>query len=64
MTESLLKICRGCGRYTLAESCPECGGRTSNPHPARFSPQDRWGRYRRMLMESQGSRASPAAHSE
>ncbi|MDC7951082.1 RNA-protein complex protein Nop10 [Methanomassiliicoccaceae archaeon COG_1] len=40
--------CTGCGRYTLLASCPACGARTARPAPARFSPEDRYGRYRRM----------------
>jgi H/ACA ribonucleoprotein complex subunit 3 len=51
MTESLIRICRGCHRYTLRERCPECTGATRTPHPARFNPHDRWGRYRRMLLD-------------
>jgi H/ACA ribonucleoprotein complex subunit 3 len=49
MTESVLKVCRGCGRYTFRAKCPECGGATRTPHPARFDPGDRYGKYRRML---------------
>ncbi len=49
MTESLLRLCRACGQYTLRAACPKCGTATRTPHPARFSPQDRWGRYRRAL---------------
>ncbi|WP_128692968.1 RNA-protein complex protein Nop10 [Methanoculleus taiwanensis] len=37
--------------YTLRETCPACGCRTRVAHPARFSPQDRYGRYRRMVRE-------------
>jgi H/ACA ribonucleoprotein complex subunit 3 len=55
MTESLLHICRACHRYTLAEKCPECGSATRTPHPARFNPGDRYGKYRRMLTESSPS---------
>lgn len=43
---------RRCGRdgtYTLADCCPACGGRTALAHPPRFSPEDRYGRYRRMV---------------
>ena len=50
MSESLLHVCRACGAYTLHEPCPKCGGATRTPHPARFSPQDRWAKYRRALM--------------
>ena len=51
MTESLLRRCRGCGRYGLHARCPACGGETATPHPARYSPQDRWAKYRRALYE-------------
>lgn len=59
MTESLLRVCRACARYTTHDACPSCGGATRTPHPARFSPQDRWARYRRALME-ETARAPPA----
>ncbi|MGA7924256.1 MAG: RNA-protein complex protein Nop10 [Thermoplasmata archaeon] len=55
MTESLLRVCRGCQRYTLKLTCPSCKGATRTPHPARFSPQDRYGAYRRLLMAAQPS---------
>ena len=41
--------CRGCGRYTLGPKCPACGAQTARPGPARYSPEDRYGRYRRAL---------------
>ncbi|MDD1723706.1 MAG: RNA-protein complex protein Nop10 [Methanospirillum sp.] len=34
--------------YILSEICPRCGHPTVTPHPARYSPQDRYGRQRRM----------------
>jgi H/ACA ribonucleoprotein complex subunit 3 len=43
---------RRCGRdrtYTLADRCPTCGEATATAHPPRFSPQDRYGPYRRMV---------------
>lgn len=52
MTESVLRVCRGCYRYTYRPKCPECGGATRTPHPARFDPSDRYGKYRRMLSAS------------
>ncbi|MBD3158712.1 MAG: RNA-protein complex protein Nop10 [Candidatus Lokiarchaeota archaeon] len=40
--------CKKCSRYTLdSETCPHCGGDVGNPHPARYSPQDKYGEYRR-----------------
>ncbi|PKG32422.1 RNA-protein complex protein Nop10 [Methanoregula sp.] len=34
--------------YTLSLTCPACGKPTSVAHPARFSPEDKYGRYRRL----------------
>ncbi|HTT35386.1 MAG TPA: RNA-protein complex protein Nop10 [Thermoplasmata archaeon] len=59
MTDARLRICPACHRYTLGESCPGCGEAVRTPHPARFSPQDRYGRYRRALLAG-GSATSPA----
>ncbi|HLM91788.1 MAG TPA: RNA-protein complex protein Nop10 [Thermoplasmata archaeon] len=50
MTESILRVCRACARYTFRAECPEGHGPTRTPHPARFDPGDRYGKYRRMLM--------------
>jgi H/ACA ribonucleoprotein complex subunit 3 len=36
-------------RYTLGETCPACGGPAVNSAPAPFSPEDRYGEYRRAL---------------
>jgi len=58
MTDALLHVCRACGRYTLATTCPECHGATRSPHPARFSPQDRYGDYRRRLYASESRTAA------
>ena len=39
-----------CGKYTLnLEKCPYCGGVVRVPHPARFSPQDKYAKYRRAM---------------
>ena len=46
---SLMHKCRACGRYTLQEACPACGGPAGNPMPPRYSPEDRYGAYRRKL---------------
>ena len=61
MTESILKVCRSCERYTLAEQCPACHGPTRSPHPARFSPQDRYGSYRRRLYAEHAAVPTPGA---
>jgi H/ACA ribonucleoprotein complex subunit 3 len=35
--------------YTLLLTCPACGAPTVTAHPARFSPEDKYGKYRRMV---------------
>jgi H/ACA ribonucleoprotein complex subunit 3 len=57
MRESSLRRCRTDGRYTLRELCPTCGGPTRTAHPARYSPEDRWARYRRALYASEAANA-------
>ncbi|MEM0129223.1 MAG: RNA-protein complex protein Nop10 [Thermoplasmata archaeon] len=52
MNDARLHRCPECGRYTLASRCPACGAATRTPHPARYSPHDRFGKYRRMLLAS------------
>jgi H/ACA ribonucleoprotein complex subunit 3 len=54
----LLRFCEKCRRYTLdVDSCPVCGGPVKIPHPAKFSPDDRYRKYRlkmrRMAEEGQ-----------
>lgn len=53
-----LHRCRACGRYTLEEACPECHGPAGNPHPARWSPEDRYARYRRALLAEAAAQGS------
>jgi len=46
----LLRKCVECGEYTLnEESCPICGGNLRIPHPAKFSPEDKYAKYRRAM---------------
>jgi H/ACA ribonucleoprotein complex subunit 3 len=46
----LLRKCEVCARYTLnVEKCPYCGGTVRVPHPAKFSPQDKYAKYRRAM---------------
>jgi H/ACA ribonucleoprotein complex subunit 3 len=58
MTDALLHVCRSCGRYTFQARCPECKEPTRTPHPARYNPADRYGKYRRMLLASPPARES------
>lgn len=41
--------CTICGIYTLKDKCPQCGSQSVNPRPARFSLEDRYGKYRRLI---------------
>ncbi|MEM0361535.1 MAG: RNA-protein complex protein Nop10 [Sulfolobales archaeon] len=45
----LLRKCPKCGLYTFQEFCPKCNGKTHVAHPPRFSPTDRYVRYRLIL---------------
>jgi H/ACA ribonucleoprotein complex subunit 3 len=43
----LLLKCKACGTYTLESKCPKCGSlETYSPHPPKFSPDDKYLRYR------------------
>ncbi|NAZ25246.1 MAG: RNA-protein complex protein Nop10 [Thermofilum sp.] len=44
----VLRYCPRCQLYTLQQDkCPRCGGPVRVPHPAKYSPEDRYGEYRR-----------------
>lgn len=58
-----MRRCRACGRYTLKPACPECGEDTAQAHPARYSPDDKYARYRlaeRYAEAGGGGGAGPA----
>ncbi len=44
-----LRRCPDCELYTLEEHCTKCGRSTERAGPARYSPEDRYGKYRRAL---------------
>ena len=48
-----LRRCPGCGRYTAGYTCTECGSDTVTAHPPKYSPDDRYGRYRRMSIRQE-----------
>ncbi len=41
--------CPKCVGYTLRAACPKCGSSTVMAMPAKYSPEDRYGEYRRRL---------------
>lgn len=49
MASVLLKRCLQCKEYTLQDACPRCGAAAKPNRPAKFSPEDNYGAYRRKL---------------
>jgi H/ACA ribonucleoprotein complex subunit 3 len=47
--KSLLVRCETCGKYSMDPKCPSCGGPTVPAAPAKYSPDDRYARYRSPL---------------
>jgi H/ACA ribonucleoprotein complex subunit 3 len=45
-----LRKCITCNQYTFKETCPKCNKKTVIPVPPKFSPQDKYGKYRRKLI--------------
>ena len=53
MTEQLstpkMMKCKKCGKYTLKQfACPKCSGEVYPPKPPKYSPEDKYAKYRRM----------------
>ena len=46
MSMHILK-CQGCEAYALKGKCPKCGAKAVSPIPAKYSPEDPYGKYRR-----------------
>ncbi|NMJ86566.1 MAG: RNA-protein complex protein Nop10 [Thaumarchaeota archaeon] len=44
--KQLFRKCIICNLYTLKEKCNKCNIKTHNPHSAKFSPDDKYARYR------------------
>jgi len=52
MVRWLLRKCKKCTKYTLnVTSCPYCGGEVKIPHPAKFSLDDKYLKYRLKMTE-------------
>jgi len=41
-----MRKCKSCSTYTIEKNCPKCSGETTTSRPAKFSPDDRYVRYR------------------
>ena len=58
MASVLLKRCTQCQEYTLQETCPRCGAPAKPNRPAKFSPEDLYGEYRRRLKRLEQAKAA------
>ncbi len=47
-----IRRCPTCSSYGLSEECP-CGSKRTNSRPAKFSPEDHYGKYRRAAKKDQ-----------
>ncbi|MDY1590555.1 MAG: RNA-protein complex protein Nop10 [Methanofastidiosum sp.] len=50
-----MKICPKCNKYTLKGLCPLCNTHAVNPHPPKFSLEDKYGKYRRLIKKESGA---------
>lgn len=48
-----MKKCKECGQYTLKETCPQCNHKVGVIFPPRYSPQDKYGKYRRKIKQEE-----------
>jgi len=44
--------CSKCSKYTMKEICPDCKTKTINPKPAKYSIEDKYGKYRRIARKN------------
>ena len=49
-----IQKCGVCKIYTLKENCLICGEKTINPKPAKYSLDDKMGKYRREAKKERG----------
>lgn len=54
-----MKFCAKCQDYTLKDACPRCGGKATQNTPAKFSPEDHYGEYRRKLKKLDAHKREP-----
>jgi len=47
-----MKKCPKCGKYTLKDFCSDCNEKSVTIKPPRFSPVDKYGKYRRALKKA------------
>jgi len=42
--------CKACQIYTMKEICPKCNIKAGVPRPPKYSPEDKYGKYRRATL--------------
>jgi len=47
-----IRKCFSCNIYSFKEICPKCGEKTTNPSPPPFSPEDKYGYWRRRFIQN------------
>ncbi len=47
--------CEKCKVYSMELKCPVCNKKTVTRRPAKYSPQDKWGHWRRIAKEEKKS---------
>ena len=60
MTQSIMRYCRSCAEYTLQDACPKCKGKVVQNTPAKYSPEDPYGVYRRKLKKLDAAKGKPS----
>ncbi|MBT3262696.1 RNA-protein complex protein Nop10 [Candidatus Woesearchaeota archaeon] len=53
MKTEILK-CLNCNTYTLKKNCETCNNKTCTNKPAKYSPEDKYGHYRRLAKIEKG----------
>ncbi len=53
MKTEILK-CKSCDTYTLETTCKTCKNKTLSTKPAKYSPEDKYGHYRRIAKKEKG----------
>jgi H/ACA ribonucleoprotein complex subunit 3 len=44
--------CENCGEYTMDKNCSKCKIETISIRPAKYSPEDKYGYYRRLAKKN------------
>jgi H/ACA ribonucleoprotein complex subunit 3 len=51
MKREILK-CPECDSFTIKKECDMCKVKTESPKPAKYSPEDKYGKYRRKYKQN------------